>query len=110
MTHSRNWTSATCATGAYTNLSGGERQLVLIARALAQEAPILILDEPTSHLDFRNQILILNKVREIVRQKGLTVLMTLHDPNLAMQFFRPRRHDERGRHPRRRPARGRPNP
>jgi iron complex transport system ATP-binding protein len=71
---------------AYTKLSGGERQLVLIARALAQEAPILILDEPTSHLDFRNQILILSKVREIVRQKGLTVLMTLHDPNLAMQF------------------------
>ncbi|MDD5169077.1 MAG: ABC transporter ATP-binding protein [Syntrophales bacterium] len=71
---------------AYTKLSGGERQLVLIARALAQEAPILILDEPTSHLDFRNQILILSKVREIVREKNLTVLMTLHDPNLAMQF------------------------
>jgi iron complex transport system ATP-binding protein len=70
----------------YTKISGGERQLVLLARALAQEAPVLILDEPTSHLDFRNQILILNKVREIVRQKGLTVLMTLHDPNLAMQF------------------------
>ncbi|MEN6317908.1 MAG: ABC transporter ATP-binding protein [Syntrophaceae bacterium] len=70
----------------YTKLSGGERQLVLIARALAQEAPLLLLDEPTSHLDFRNQILILNKVREIIRQKGLTALMTLHDPNLAMQF------------------------
>ena len=71
---------------AYTKLSGGERQLVLIARALSQEAPILILDEPTSHLDFRNQILILRQIREIVRQKNLTVLMTLHDPNLAMQF------------------------
>lgn len=70
----------------YTKLSGGERQLVLIARALAQEAPILILDEPTSHLDFRNQILILTKVRDIARKKGLTVLMTLHDPNLAMLF------------------------
>jgi iron complex transport system ATP-binding protein len=70
----------------YTKISGGERQLVLIARALSQDAPILILDEPTSHLDFRNQILILSKVREIVQQKGLTVLMTLHDPNLAMQF------------------------
>jgi iron complex transport system ATP-binding protein len=70
----------------YTKLSGGERQLVLISRALAQEAPLLLLDEPTSHLDFRNQIVILNKVREIVRQKGLTALMTLHDPNLAMQF------------------------
>ncbi len=70
----------------YTKISGGERQLVLIARALAQETPLLLLDEPTSHLDFRNQILILGKVREIVRRKGLTVLMTLHDPNLAMQF------------------------
>jgi iron complex transport system ATP-binding protein len=70
----------------YTKISGGERQLVLIARALAQETPVLILDEPTSHLDFRNQIVILSKVREIVRQKGLTVLMTLHDPNMAMQF------------------------
>ncbi|MDI6890148.1 MAG: ABC transporter ATP-binding protein [Thermodesulfovibrionales bacterium] len=71
---------------AYTKISGGERQLVLIARALAQEAPILLLDEPTTHLDFRNQILVLNKVRELARQKGLTVLMTLHDPNLAMLF------------------------
>ena len=70
----------------YTKISGGERQLVLIARALAQEAPLLLLDEPTLHLDFRNQIIVLNKVREIVRQKGLTVLMTLHDPNLAMLF------------------------
>jgi iron complex transport system ATP-binding protein len=70
----------------YTRISGGERQLVLIARAIAQETPILILDEPTSHLDFRNQVLILTKVRTIARQRGLTVLMTLHDPNAAMQF------------------------
>ncbi len=70
----------------YTKISGGERHLTLIARALAQDAPILILDEPTSHLDFHNQIMILSKVREVVRRKGLTVLMTLHDPNLAMQF------------------------
>ncbi len=70
----------------YTKISGGERQLVLIARALSQEAPILLLDEPTSHLDFRNQVIVLNKVREMVRQRGLTVLMTLHDPNLAMLF------------------------
>ncbi|MBU1207473.1 MAG: ABC transporter ATP-binding protein [Proteobacteria bacterium] len=70
----------------YTKISGGERQLVLIARALSQEAPILLLDEPTSHLDFRNQLLVLKKVREITRERGLTVLMTLHDPNLAMLF------------------------
>jgi iron complex transport system ATP-binding protein len=70
----------------YTKISGGERQLVLVARALAQETPVLILDEPTSHLDFRNQILILSKVRNIARNQGLTILMTLHDPNLAMRF------------------------
>ena len=70
----------------YTKISGGERQLVLIARAIAQEALLLLLDEPTSHLDFRNQILVLEKVRGLVREKELTVLMTLHDPNLAMQF------------------------
>lgn len=70
----------------YTKISGGERQLVLIARALVQEAPVLVLDEPTSHLDFRNQFRILDSLREIVRERGLTVIMTLHDPNLAMMF------------------------
>ena len=70
----------------YTRISGGERQLVLIARALAQEAPLLLLDEPTSHLDFRNQHLVLETVRRVATEKGLTVLMTLHDPNLAAYF------------------------
>ena len=70
----------------YTRISGGERQLVLIARALAQEAPLLLLDEPTSHLDFRNQHMVLETVRRIAMEKGLTVLMTLHDPNLAACF------------------------
>ena len=70
----------------YTRISGGERQLVLIARALAQEAPLLLLDEPTSHLDFRNQYMVLETVRRIAAEKGLTVLMTLHDPNLAAFF------------------------
>ena len=70
----------------YTKISGGERQLVLLARALTQQAPILLLDEPTSHLDFRNQLLVLTKVRQIARERGITVLMTLHDPNLALLF------------------------
>jgi iron complex transport system ATP-binding protein len=70
----------------YTRISGGERQMVLIARALAQEAPLLLLDEPTSHLDFRNQHLVLETVRQVATDKGLTVLMTLHDPNLAAYF------------------------
>jgi len=59
---------------------------VLIARALAQDAPLLLLDEPTSHLDFRNQHAVLETVRRVAAEKGLTVLMTLHDPNLAAAF------------------------
>ncbi len=70
----------------YTRISGGERQLVLIARALAQESPVMLLDEPTSHLDFKNQVLVLTKVKEIVQQRSVTALMTIHDPNLAMLF------------------------
>lgn len=70
----------------YTRISGGERQLVLIARALAQESPVMLLDEPTSHLDFKNQVLVLTKVKEIVKQKSVAALMTIHDPNLAMLF------------------------
>ena len=70
----------------YTKISGGERQLVLIARCLAQEAPAMLLDEPTAHLDFRNQVMVLTKVKSIAKEKGLAVLMTLHDPNLALLF------------------------
>ncbi|MCX7817325.1 MAG: ABC transporter ATP-binding protein [Syntrophales bacterium] len=70
----------------YTAVSGGERQLVLIARALAQEAPCLLLDEPTAHLDFRHQVLVLNTLRKLVIERQLIALMTLHDPNLALQF------------------------
>jgi len=70
----------------YTKISGGERQLTLIARAIAQEAPVMLLDEPTSHLDFKNQINILKKIKEIAKIGGITVVMTLHDPNLAGFF------------------------
>jgi len=70
----------------YTKISGGERQLTLIARALAQNSPVMLLDEPTSHLDFKNQINVLKKIKEIAFERGLTVVMTLHDPNLAGLF------------------------
>ncbi len=70
----------------YTKISGGERQLVLIARALAQSSPFLLLDEPVSHLDFKNQVKVMCKIKELTDQKGLSVLVNLHDPNLASLF------------------------
>ncbi|WP_158747739.1 ABC transporter ATP-binding protein [Acidisphaera sp. L21] len=66
----------------YPELSGGERQMVMIARALAQEPALLILDEPTSHLDFANQAGVLELARGLA-DEGLTVLMTTHDPDHA---------------------------
>ncbi len=70
----------------YNKISGGEKQLVLLARALAQEAPFMLLDEPTSNLDFKNQIKVLSKIKNLAYEKGLTALVTLHDPNLASLF------------------------
>ncbi|OPY44347.1 MAG: Cobalamin import ATP-binding protein BtuD [Methanosaeta sp. PtaU1.Bin016] len=70
----------------YTQISGGERQLVMIARALAQEPRYLLLDEPTSYLDFKNQIHVLKMIRGIARSQEMTVVMTLHDPNHALMF------------------------
>jgi iron complex transport system ATP-binding protein len=67
---------------AYTEISGGERQLVLMARALAQQPEILLLDEPTSHLDFGNQIRTLKVINEL-SEKGLSVIMTSHFPDHA---------------------------
>ena len=66
----------------YTELSGGERQLVMIARVLAQEPRVILLDEPLSHLDLTNQARFLNLVKKLT-SRGLTVLAVLHDPNLA---------------------------
>jgi ABC-type cobalamin/Fe3+-siderophores transport system ATPase subunit len=67
-------------------LSGGEQQRLLLARALAQEAPLLLLDEPTTHLDLQYQIGILEQVRSLVRQEGLTVVVALHDLNLVSRY------------------------
>ncbi|NPE27470.1 ABC transporter ATP-binding protein [Methanococcoides sp. SA1] len=65
-----------------TEISGGEKQLALIARALAQEPDILLLDEPTSHLDFGNQVRVLNLIDKLSRQ-GTSVIMSTHYPDHA---------------------------
>ena len=67
-------------------LSGGERQLVLIARALCQGGRLLVLDEPTSALDAGNQIRVLRRLRRLVDSQGLTVLLSSHQPNHAFEF------------------------
>lgn len=67
-------------------LSGGEYQKVLIARALAQETGVLMLDEPTSSLDLKNQLEVLELIREITRLKNITAIVTIHDLNLALRF------------------------
>lgn len=69
----------------YTELSGGEQQLVMIARVLAQEPKILLLDEPTTHLDFCNQIRLLTLLKELTAS-GLTIIAVLHDPNIAFLY------------------------
>jgi len=70
----------------YTQISGGERQLVMIARALSQEPSFLLLDEPTSYLDFKNQVSVLKMISCIANDQGVTAIMTLHDPNHALMF------------------------
>lgn len=70
----------------YTELSGGERQLVLIARALAQEASIIIMDEPTSNLDYGNQIKVLTLIKSLCINNNQTILMSCHNPDHALLY------------------------
>ncbi|RLG16172.1 ABC transporter ATP-binding protein [Candidatus Pacearchaeota archaeon] len=69
----------------YTQLSGGQLRLVLIARALVQQPKVLLLDEPTSHLDLKNKVLVLKILREVTSE-NITVIMSEHDPSLASIF------------------------
>jgi iron complex transport system ATP-binding protein len=67
-------------------LSGGEQQLAAIAQALTQEPELLLLDEPTSHLDITHQVQILNLIQRLNKENGLSVLMIIHDLNLASEY------------------------
>ena len=67
-------------------LSGGERQKVMLARALAQQPKLLLLDEPTSSLDIHNQYQVLQIVQELCHHDGLTAIVVIHDLNLALRF------------------------
>ena len=68
-------------------LSLGERQLVLLAMAVAQDAPVLVLDEPTVHLDLRHQVEVMELVGDLNTRDGTTILAVLHDIGLAAHFF-----------------------
>lgn len=70
----------------YTQLSGGELQLVMIARALAQNTSLIVMDEPTAHLDFRHELIVLETIMNLVKEKEISVLMATHFPNHAFYF------------------------
>jgi len=69
-----------------TEISGGERQRVFIAMALAQEPKLLLLDEPTSHLDINHQVGIMDLIRRMNDEEGVSVLLVSHDLNLAAEY------------------------
>lgn len=70
----------------FDTLSGGEKQLVLLARALLQNTDYLLLDEPVSHLDFKNKYFLINQLSQLAEKQNKGIVITLHDPNLA-RFF-----------------------
>jgi len=69
-----------------TQLSGGQLQLVYIARALAGEPKVLILDEPESHLDFRNQLMILNLIKKLIKERNISCIINTHNPENALRI------------------------
>lgn len=73
------------ASRCFHRLSGGERQLAMLARALVQNAPVLMLDEPTASLDFGNKLLVLQQIKSL-SEEGYTVIQTTHDPEMSYLF------------------------
>lgn len=67
-------------------LSQGQRQIVILARCIVQNAPVMLMDEPDSALDFLNKHMVLGKIREIIHSQNKAGLITLHDPNFAMAY------------------------
>lgn len=67
-------------------LSGGEYQKVLVGRALAQEPKVLLLDEPTSNLDLKNQLEVINIIKKVIKENNISAIVTIHDLNLALRF------------------------
>ncbi|MFZ7112346.1 MAG: ATP-binding cassette domain-containing protein [Desulfatiglandales bacterium] len=70
----------------FNRISGGERQIALLARALLQSSDTLLLDEPTNHLDFKNQYVFLDRIKGLCRLRGTRVIAAMHDPNMAGLF------------------------
>ncbi len=70
----------------YATLSEGQKQLVILARTLVQDAPVMLMDEPDSALDFVNRSMVLEKIRQVLRTQKKAGLITLHDPNFALAY------------------------
>ena len=70
----------------YTMISGGEMQMVMLTRALVQDTPVIIMDEPTAHLDFRNEQIFLETVVNLVKNRSIGVVIATHSPNQAFYF------------------------
>ena len=70
----------------YSNLSEGQKQMVILARTMVQDTPVMLMDEPDSALDFVNRNLVLGKIRQILHEQGRAGLITLHDPNFALAY------------------------
>ena len=73
------------ASRGFLQISGGERQLALIARALAQQAKVMVMDEPTANLDYGNQLRILSRIKELTKE-GYTIIQSTHNPDHALMF------------------------